>query len=972
MENLNRKYEFSMNVEQLDSVFSTGAKFSTKDVKTGELHIQLTKSRNIINLNETLCYANILKPDGEVIAHECEVIDVEKGIVKLDLVTDAMNQPGLYNFEIVVTNSEEKLVTPIMQYQCYESLNDGDKIESSNEFGLLEKALIKVDLLRSEFEALYENLERNESTRVSNESIRTQNENQRQTNESNRVSSEQNRQTSFNKMVQDNNSYKDEIKNVINEFKEDINSDFDNYKKGINSDIFDDNKIDFFGKEHDSMKHRLNSDFDNLHQRINDSSLLPYEGTSIKADNTYYGLTKDTVIKGRTLQNLLEFKNINNSSFINSSKEIVVNGSNGASVNCAFGETPLLKPNTEYTVFVNIKKSTNYSSDKFVQLTFGGKVVQIYLGEGVKKVKFTTPSEITSYNAIFYFWGDYQVNEGSLTIGDFMLFEGDHTNTPIEELPFIEGIESTGDKSKNLFNGKLQQGRWSIAAGNFVSDDSAACTIDKIKVEPNTKYAFSSDYALYNITYLNGDTFIESETDLVNGVFVTPSDCNYIRVSLKNAPISAKMQIEKGTEATPYEPYYDGYKIEILSIGKNIFDKSTITDNTYINANGDVIPYDGWFSSDFIRVHKGEKYYIYNEKHREPFAGSYSYYYDVNKNKIERLNLGDFEFVGFKEFVSKYDGYIRISGITRHIEKGKFCADSDKAQILLNEPLRQLPNGVADSINLETGVLIRRVGKAVLDGTQKQWELETALPPIEGTLCFDNHKDFGLGKKFSYEAECGMICDKFPSYSREGIANNKNGIADFNGGFRIRIQTANLETEDVQGFIKWLSGNQVTVYYELAEPTTEQLTPTQLKSFEGTTHIISENKLMPIVSAKIPSDVNAVVQNLKAENVKLEKQLDSAIEELNNTDIDLIAMDWETDYRICELEWALLDTMKVETLAEGKAVESRILSRYEQAKILIKSGKYNKTTMEKQLTTYHNRRCLTDEEYNELMELMNR
>ena len=113
MENLNRKYEFSMNVEQLDSVFSTGAKFSTKDVKTGELHIQLTKSRNIINLNETLCYANILKPDGEVIAHECEVIDVEKGIVKLDLVTDAMNQPGLYNFE---TNDSPQLVVLPDQY----------------------------------------------------------------------------------------------------------------------------------------------------------------------------------------------------------------------------------------------------------------------------------------------------------------------------------------------------------------------------------------------------------------------------------------------------------------------------------------------------------------------------------------------------------------------------------------------------------------------------------------------------------------------------------------------------------------------------------------------------------------------------------------------------------------------------------------------------------------------------------------
>lgn len=175
------------------------------------------------------------------------------------------------------------------------------------------------------------------------------------------------------------------------------------------------------------------------------------------------------------------------------------------------------------------------------------------------------------------------------------------------------------------------------------------------------------------------------------------------------------IQLEEGVQ-TDFVPY-EKHKIEILSSGKNIFDKSTITDNSYINGNGDVISYDGWFSSDFIRVHKGEKYYIYNEKHREPFAGLYSYYYDVNKNKIERLNLGDVELVGIKEFVSKYDGYIRISGITRHIEKGKFYANSDKTQILLDEPLMRLPNGIYDETTSD-GRLIRKVGKLIFNGKE--------------------------------------------------------------------------------------------------------------------------------------------------------------------------------------------------------------------------------------------------------------
>ena len=46
------------------------------------------------------------------------------------------------------------------------------------------------------------------------------------------------------------------------------------------------------------------------------------------------------------------------------------------------------------------------------------------------------------------------------------------------------------------------------------------------------------------------------------------------------------------------------------------------------------------------------------------------------------------------------------------------------------------------------------------------------------------------------------------------------------------------------------------------------------------------------------------------------------------------------------------------------------LSRYEQAKIMILGGVYNDTTLRKQLKTYLDRRYLTQEEYDELISLM--
>ena len=46
------------------------------------------------------------------------------------------------------------------------------------------------------------------------------------------------------------------------------------------------------------------------------------------------------------------------------------------------------------------------------------------------------------------------------------------------------------------------------------------------------------------------------------------------------------------------------------------------------------------------------------------------------------------------------------------------------------------------------------------------------------------------------------------------------------------------------------------------------------------------------------------------------------------------------------------------------------LTRFEQAKIMIVGGVYNKETLTRQLTTYLNRGYLTQEEYDELVALM--
>ena len=101
---------------------------------------------------------------------------------------------------------------------------------------------------------------------------------------------------------------------------------------------------------------------------------------------------------------------------------------------------------------------------------------------------------------------------------------------------------------------------------------------------------------------------------------------------------------------------------------------------------------------------------------------------------------------------------------------------------------------------------------------------------------------------------------------------------------------------------------------------------------------------------------------------------------LENADIDIIATNWDMDFRICEIEWLLGDNImsvsednimpvSIDTF-NLKGGNSMALSRYEQAKIMILGGVYNDTTLRKQLKTYLDRRYLTQEEYNELISLM--
>ena len=159
---------------------------------------------------------------------------------------------------------------------------------------------------------------------------------------------------------------------------------------------------------------------------------------------------------------------------------------------------------------------------------------------------------------------------------------------------------------------------------------------------------------------------------------------------------------------------------------------------------------------------------------------------------------------------------------------------------MLDSPLRK-----NDVLDLEKLKITRNYGSATFNG-EEEWVVGVEHT---NTILFD--KTLGNSKP-NY-----IMCDKF-------IYNTSIWGVDTEG-CRIsnNISKSKLETQDVAGFKKWLQSNPVTVVYQLATPTTEdiQISPTDnpLTSYTPSTTLTTNNTIKGNISADIPTNLSGVI-----------------------------------------------------------------------------------------------------------------
>lgn len=165
--------------------------------------------------------------------------------------------------------------------------------------------------------------------------------------------------------------------------------------------------------------------------------------------------------------------------------------------------------------------------------------------------------------------------------------------------------------------------------------------------------------------------------------------------------------------------------------------------------------------------------------------------------------------------------------------------------IYLDEPLRKIGD-YADVIDFERGVVERKIGKVVFDGSDDE-------------LWF-YYSQAGVSQKYIRIDVIGastVLSDKLKSISIFQRPYEYDSI--YSGGSPPNIAINSEIPNSSVEWRNWLSENPITAYYVLAEPTTETLALPKIPTFSGTTIISTDTEVEP-------SDIEITYKGTKPQN----------------------------------------------------------------------------------------------------------
>ena len=320
------------------------------------------------------------------------------------------------------------------------------------------------------------------------------------------------------------------------------------------------------------------------------------------------------------------------------------------------------------------------------------------------------------------------------------------------------------------------------------------------------------------------------------------------------------------------------HKIEILSRNKNLFDENAPLTRGYLHENDGSLIVDGDgitignATTDYININYMNSVKIGFE---EPQTFRYILY-DKNKKFIKGELIRSKPNQNVVEINTKNAFYIRISA--GYYNQGRFRGlmimsnsseysnyiegNSNKKEILLNEPLRGLPNGVKDSIEKINGEwkIVRRCGEIILNGSEDWSKVDY------------NHNDLCTRIDLTIPTNSDrsdLVCNNIPVCADDNIEKENFYIAGHNhkNRFVIILPNSKLSSATIEGAKEWLSKNNATVIYLLPTPIIEDISPVTLQCWKNGT--ISIYEILPVetthtVALNKPAQIKRNIEELTA------------------------------------------------------------------------------------------------------------
>lgn len=431
-------------------------------------------------------------------------------------------------------------------------------------------------------------------------------------------------------------------------------------------------------------------------------------------------------------------------------------------------------------------------------------------------------------------------------------------------------IESVGDKSKNLFGkNDVIWGYHINANGEVVASNLNSCS-DFIPCQPNTTYTLTyksnlpekagstirmhsydenKNWIEQNLAFSVSTVYGQGYKGMVEVQYTTSANAKYTRFTFKgisdtDETLSTNIQLEEGSTATPYEPYYDGYKIPVTVGGKNLFNNKN--PNYRIDDTGSLVADTGSKCTDFISVN-------YNDIYTASCLGSggtsttawICVLYDKDKTFISGSRITNVSNL-MTITVNKEDAkYLRLckrgAGITNvQLELGSQATSyqpyiqSTTTNIYLDQPLRKIGE-YTDYIDFENQKIVRNTKEInckdlIFDSYNKNHyiytdvSLDNVVLPVKGTPTI-------------------ALCNRFIAVDTDEMqtANLTFGIGYSSGKLFIHYNNWN----SLQDGINYLNSNDTIVVYPLATPTEQQISLPPISLTQNTVTINIDTTIQP-------------------------------------------------------------------------------------------------------------------------------